>query len=1033
MLATFSCHALLLLFVWSLQLSTESARAQVVVTIENTDPQITYLPSVCNSTDSGTTSSVCDGLWQILPLSGASSGSVTSTYGPSPATDNIIPQFFLVLRGISFLLRTSSSSNATANITLTASPSRIDISTVVNTSIGSVSAVDLPADQDITLAVTYIPSANGVVTRLDIDSVTVTAADSNGTTLSSTPSPTSSVLPSFVFPTSTGTPRPTRRGSSLAQPKGTIIAESLAGFFGVIIIIVGIISCIRWRRGRWKLGSDGVEMAVRKGKARAGPQPEPGSSFLMLGNMYGVDLIPGPAFTTQTLQSTIIYSGTTIFRNSHCVIRNEEDEVLHGPSECAKYAAALDIDYYVIALRDAEDPHGYHLRAAVIHRLQGRCTEQCVIVACDDPNHNGMPCMGDGCDANFNGAFGCGVADCQHIHPPILHPDHPYSWDESLEAFLCSCGDIFATDEPNIYNSTVDSHHHQAYPSPALSTPSSSSYASSYPSVLPSSPSTFHQISQFQSPTQHPAVQSNVMTCMWNDCHASFSQLSELVDHVNSQHLRIPTDAQSIGTSSSSTVESNQSSGAGLSCRWNDCHDYPSAQAIPGSSSGTSLDEALGVLVNHLLHDHLGLQQPLPPARMSPSSLLQNYFQEQSAAQNHLPTSPKTSHPSLPVAPVSALHSPHADECEVCASATHACHWVNCKAVFDTVDELTAHINASHVGSGRAHYDCYWEGCPRNGEKGFSSKQKICRHVQSHTGHRPFQCTVCKQSFSEAATLQQHMRRHTQESTEIFLDSLQGCLSHEILSSHTEPYLCDHPGCGKAFAIAGALTIHKRTHNGHKPFKCTYCDRCDFASTALFFLRVAHNSFDHRAFSESSNLSKHTEHDAVYENKKANACPKMRERETGSVQETVLHVSGYNWLDKDTAMNELDVVLRAHVDGALKRGALDACHVQHDTRRAAGLKQARIQRAGQLHLAQTVFVQDEVLPTAKDEGMHARSQRSQDVQPLELVDLEDFQFGTHFCGVDDELETRARDDEVADVWRGRNSRSASAGARNTVP
>jgi hypothetical protein len=40
-----------------------------------------------------------------------------------------------------------------------------------------------------------------------------------------------------------------------------------------------------------------------------------------------------------------------------------------------------------------------------------------------------------------------------------------------------------------------------------------------------------------------------------------------------------------------------------------------------------------------------------------------------------------------------------------------------------------------------------------------------------------------------------------------------------------EPYVCDLPGCGKAFAIAGALTIHKRTHNGVKPFKCKYCEK----------------------------------------------------------------------------------------------------------------------------------------------------------------------------------------------------------------
>lgn len=60
-----------------------------------------------------------------------------------------------------------------------------------------------------------------------------------------------------------------------------------------------------------------------------------------------------------------------------------------------------------------------------------------------------------------------------------------------------------------------------------------------------------------------------------------------------------------------------------------------------------------------------------------------------------------------------------------------------------------------------------------------------------------------------------------------------------VASPHLQGVLClhiDFPGCGKSFAITGALTIHKRTHNGHKPFKCTFCDR---------------------AFTESSNLSKH--------------------------------------------------------------------------------------------------------------------------------------------------------------------------------
>lgn len=89
----------------------------------------------------------------------------------------------------------------------------------------------------------------------------------------------------------------------------------------------------------------------------------------------------------------------------------------------------------------------------------------------------------------------------------------------------------------------------------------------------------------------------------------------------------------------------------------------------------------------------------------------------------------------------------------------------------------------------------------------------------------------------------------------IFSPSMSAFSDHSPL---IEPYICDFPGCGKAFAITGALTIHKRTHNGHKPFKCTYCDRYVRLPPALrpkpdLRLRV-------RAFTESSNLSKHVSH-----------------------------------------------------------------------------------------------------------------------------------------------------------------------------
>lgn len=112
-----------------------------------------------------------------MALAEASSGTVTSTFGPTSSGGNLIPQLFLVLRGTSFVLTTSPLSNATANVTVLASPSDVFVSTAFNSSAGSISAVNLPPDQDVTLAVTYIPSQNNTPTRLDIDSVTVLSED----------------------------------------------------------------------------------------------------------------------------------------------------------------------------------------------------------------------------------------------------------------------------------------------------------------------------------------------------------------------------------------------------------------------------------------------------------------------------------------------------------------------------------------------------------------------------------------------------------------------------------------------------------------------------------------------------------------------------------------------------------------------------------------------------------------------------------------------------------------------------------------
>lgn len=278
------------------------------------------------------------------------------------------------------------------------------------------------------------------------------------------------------------------------------------------------------------------------------------------------------------------------------------------------------------------------------------------------------------------------------------------------------------------------------------------------------------------------------LVCLWANCGASFNTMNELVGHVNLLHLRPASAPRSYPSGSNRSGGANSNANA-LSCLWGNCQTFPGMPGFAGPFAGPSTAPsnpqfdaaALNMLSSHLMQDHLGLPvQPFPlqPPAGSPSSFgmlpptysphLGNVAPRMHAraSQNHSQAtsgmpSPKST-PSQTPEPSTGEeeHGEHHD----CSSSAHICRWMSCGRSFPTCDALTTHITSAHVGSGRSHYDCYWSGCNRHGEQGFASKQKILRHLQSHTGHRPFQCQICQQNFSEAATLQQHMRRHTQES-----------------------------------------------------------------------------------------------------------------------------------------------------------------------------------------------------------------------------------------------------------------------------
>ncbi|KAI1796620.1 hypothetical protein LXA43DRAFT_986334 [Ganoderma leucocontextum] len=516
--------------------------------------------------------------------------------------------------------------------------------------------------------------------------------------------------------------------------------------------------------------------------------------------------------------------------------------VYDGIDDCAFTAANSDYECQECA-QDCTEPQCDDGSCTL--QLTSQCTDQCVVVACNDDHHDApsceqfaaaQPCVKECPGEQCPDEFDCTVFD------QLFQCCNDYHFDHSdMRNYVSSGG---STDYTFMADQAIDFHLPGSSQPPATRSQDPLQFppldsATSTPQLVPSpafesSPSPLPHpqthntlpsltVPSLPPPSLHARQPTPVLQCRWSGCFATYSSLSDLVGHVNLQHLRLPPTAASSLSSSYLTTpgsesrhgfQSQQAEMDSLACLWGNCQIYPSSQSVPGPSSGNSFN-LVDMLVSHLLQDHLGLSM------RTPSFPTNDHNSAHTPSHHH-------AHPHTPALTPRAASSPSTTndgiphggpptpvpEHDCSNDASHVCRWTGCGQTFVSCDALTEHIGSAHIGSGRAHYDCFWEGCARNGDNGFASKQKISRHMQSHTGHRPFQCSVCGQNFSEAATLAQHMRRHTQE----------------------KPYACDFPGCGKAFAIAGALTIHKRTHNGSKPFKCTYCDR---------------------AFSESSNLSKH--------------------------------------------------------------------------------------------------------------------------------------------------------------------------------